>query len=84
MERNHRCACGGQPGDLVREGDGPEQGGRGVAEDLREETREYLAGVMEEMSPAEVEAFTKSVEKFVASGRSRRAKDLAADGGTPS
>ena len=61
-----------------------EQRGREVAENLREETREYLASLMEEMSPAEVEAFTKSVEKFVASGRSRRAKDLAADGGTPS
>ena len=61
-----------------------EQRGREAAENLRDETREYLASLMEEMSPAEVEAFTKSVEKFVASGRSRRAKDLAADGGTPS
>ena len=61
-----------------------EQRGREAAENLRDETRECLARPREEMSPAEVEAFTKSVEKFVASGRSRRAKDLAADGGTPS
>ena len=51
--------------------------GREVAENLREETREYLATLMEEMTPAEIDTFTKSVEKFVASGRARRAKDLA-------
>ncbi len=50
-----------------------------AAENLREETREYLATLMEEMTPAEIDTFMKSVEKFVASGRARRAKDLAAE-----
>jgi DNA-binding MarR family transcriptional regulator len=54
--------------------------GREVSESVREETRAYLAGLMDSLSPAEVDGFTTFVEKFVASGRARRAKDLAAEG----
>ena len=53
--------------------------GREVSENLREETREYLGSLFEGMSPADIAAFTTSVEKFVASGRARRARDLAAE-----
>ncbi|MGE3076948.1 MAG: MarR family transcriptional regulator [Dehalococcoidia bacterium] len=53
--------------------------GRAVSESLREETREYLSSLMESMSPEDIAKFRESVEKFVASGRERRAKDLAAD-----
>ena len=53
--------------------------GRGGAGNLREGTRGDPATLMEEMTPAEIDTFMKSVEKFVASGRARRAKDLAAE-----
>jgi len=54
--------------------------GREVSESVREETRAYLAGLMDSLSTSEVEGFRTFVEKFVASGRARRAKDLAAEG----
>ncbi|MGB4863132.1 MAG: MarR family transcriptional regulator [Tepidiformaceae bacterium] len=53
--------------------------GRQVSESLREESREYLCGLFESLSPEDITAFRESVEKFVASGRARRAKDLAAE-----
>lgn len=56
--------------------------GREVSESLREETREYCARLMESMSPADIEGFTKYLEKFVASGRASRARDLAAETAT--
>jgi DNA-binding MarR family transcriptional regulator len=57
----------------------PEPRGREVSESLRDETRDYAAALFEALSPADVAMFTASVEKFVASGRARRAKDLAAE-----
>ena len=54
--------------------------GREVSESVREETRDYLAGLMEGLTPSEIDGFTTFVEKFVVSGRARRAKDLAAEG----
>ncbi len=56
--------------------------GREVSESLREETREYLATLFEGLTPADIDDFTTAVEKFVSSGRARRARDLAAE--TPS
>jgi DNA-binding MarR family transcriptional regulator len=53
--------------------------GREIQESLREEIRDYVATLFESLSTAELDAFTESVERFVMSGRSRRAKDLAAE-----
>jgi DNA-binding MarR family transcriptional regulator len=53
--------------------------GREVSESLREETRAYLGGLFEGLNDAEIASFRDSIEKFVASGRDRRAKDLAAE-----
>jgi DNA-binding MarR family transcriptional regulator len=53
--------------------------GREVVESLRQETREYAAGLMDGMSEAELEEFTHAVSTFVASGRARRARDLASE-----
>lgn len=47
-----------------------------VQESLREEIREYVAGLFESLSVAETMQFAASVEKFVLSGRKRRARDL--------
>ncbi len=53
--------------------------GREVSESLREETRDYLAALFDGLTPTEVSLFTVAVEKFVLSGRARRARDLAAE-----
>ena len=53
--------------------------GRDIQESLREEIRDYVATLFEGLNPAEVDAFTVAVERFVLSGRNRRAKDLAAE-----
>ncbi|MEO8541876.1 MAG: MarR family transcriptional regulator [bacterium] len=50
-----------------------------IQESLREEIRDYVAGLFEGLSESEVDEFSHSVQKFVLSGRSRRAKDLAAE-----
>ncbi len=47
-----------------------------VQESLREEIREYVAGLFESLSVAETLQFAASVEKFVLSGRKRRERDL--------
>lgn len=47
-----------------------------VQESLREEIREYVAGLFESLSVAETIQFAASVEKFVLSGRKRRERDL--------
>lgn len=47
-----------------------------VQESLREEIREYVAGLFESLNVAETLQFAASVEKFVLSGRKRRARDL--------
>ncbi|MES4792069.1 MAG: hypothetical protein C4321_02960 [Chloroflexota bacterium] len=50
--------------------------GKAVVESLREELRDYAAGLMESMSPAEFLEFARSVERFVESGSQRRRRDL--------
>ena len=50
-----------------------------VQESLREEIRDYVAGLFEGLNESEIDDFSRSVEKFVLSGRARRAKDLAAE-----
>lgn len=50
-----------------------------VQENLREEIRDYVGGLFEGLNEQEVEDFSRSVEKFVLSGRSRRARDLATE-----
>jgi len=47
-----------------------------VQESLREEIREYVAGLFESLSVGETLQFAASVEKFVLSGRKRRERDL--------
>lgn len=56
--------------------------GREVSEGLREEIREYVASLFEGLSVGEIDAFSTAVERFVVSGRARRAKDLAAETAT--
>jgi DNA-binding MarR family transcriptional regulator len=51
--------------------------GRAAVESLRQELREYTSGLMDDMSDAEIDAFISVVGRFVASGRSRRSRDLA-------
>ncbi|MFN8617230.1 MAG: MarR family transcriptional regulator [Dehalococcoidia bacterium] len=51
-----------------------------VQENLREEIRDYVAGLFESLSEAEVDEFCASVQKFVLSGRARRARDLEDEG----
>ena len=58
--------------------------GREVSESLREESREYVASLFESMNESEILQFRDSVERFVASGRERRARDLAAESSTSS
>lgn len=51
--------------------------GRAAVESLRQELREYTVGLMDDMSDGEVDAFIAAVDRFVAAGRARRARDLA-------
>jgi DNA-binding MarR family transcriptional regulator len=51
--------------------------GRAAVESLRQELREYTAGLMDDMSDDEIDAFIAAVGRFVAAGRARRARDLA-------
>jgi DNA-binding MarR family transcriptional regulator len=53
--------------------------GRTVVESLREELRNYAAGLMENMSPAELTDFVRALERFVESGVLRRKRDLQAE-----
>lgn len=53
--------------------------GREVVESLRQETREYAAGLMDGMDDEQLAAFTEAVSAFVDSGRARRKRDLAAE-----
>lgn len=55
--------------------------GREVLESLREEIRDYTAGLFSNLSSPEIDEFTQAVERFVAAGREKRARDLASDGG---
>ena len=50
--------------------------GKAVVESLREELRDYAAGLMDSMSPAELLEFASSVERFIESGSQRRQRDL--------
>jgi DNA-binding MarR family transcriptional regulator len=53
--------------------------GREISENYRDEIRDYVGRLFESMSAPDVATFTAAVEKFVGSGRARRAKDLAAE-----
>jgi len=53
--------------------------GADALNNLREETRDYAAGLFEGMSQSEVADFTRIMERFVLSGREKRARDLAAE-----
>ncbi len=55
--------------------------GRAAVESLRQEVREYTVGLMEGMSDSDLDAFTEVVGRFVEAGRTRRARDLAAETG---
>lgn len=57
--------------------------GRAALENLREDLRDYTQGLMEDMSEAEVEAFTSAVDRFVEAGRARRVRDLAVESADP-
>lgn len=50
-----------------------------VQESLREEIRGYAGSLFEGMDETDLDDFSASVQKFVLSGRTRRAKDLAAE-----
>ncbi len=56
-----------------------EERGRSALSSLRAETQQYAANLMESLTPEEVDQLTKSLGGFVASGRARRARDLASD-----
>ena len=49
-------------------------------ENLREEIRDYVAGLFESLSDSEIEEFSAIVQKFVLSGRARRERDLEDEG----
>lgn len=51
-----------------------------VQENLREEIRDYVAGLFESLSDSEIEEFSAIVQKFVLSGRARRERDLEDEG----
>lgn len=53
-----------------------EDRGREAVLSFGEESRQYAAGLMEGMKPAEIDAFTECMRRFVASGQARRARDL--------
>ncbi len=50
--------------------------GRQEISSFREEIRAYSAGLMSEMTEADLNAFTASLLRFIEAGRSRRMKDL--------
>ncbi|MCZ2108325.1 MAG: MarR family transcriptional regulator [Dehalococcoidia bacterium] len=53
--------------------------GREAVASLRTETRAYAAGLMEDMSEDDLHNFVAIVNRFVASGRARRTRDLQAE-----
>lgn len=55
-----------------------EERGRNAVASLRQDSREYTAGLMEDMDDEDLEAMAEALRKFVTSGRKRRAKDLGA------
>ncbi|MEX0781480.1 MAG: MarR family transcriptional regulator [Dehalococcoidia bacterium] len=58
-----------------------EERGRNVVASLRAEFRQYVADLMESMPDDDLDLFAQTVEKFLASGRARRARDLRAEHG---
>ena len=56
-----------------------EEPGRVAISSLRQEVYDYMAGLMESMSPEELEQLTTSLQRFVESGRARRQRDLQSD-----
>ncbi|HMO54997.1 MAG TPA: MarR family transcriptional regulator [Tepidiformaceae bacterium] len=57
--------------------------GRAALENLRGDLRDYARGLMEDLTEAEIEAFTTAVQRFVEVGRAKRMRDLATDAPTP-
>jgi DNA-binding MarR family transcriptional regulator len=55
-----------------------EERGRTVVASLRQDVREYAAGLMEDMSDAELDLLSTALQRLVESGRARRARDLRA------
>ena len=53
-----------------------EDRGRDVVASLRAELREYAAGLMERMDDEGLDAMIAGLQKFIASGRQRRNRDL--------
>ncbi|MCC6383198.1 MAG: MarR family transcriptional regulator [Dehalococcoidia bacterium] len=52
--------------------------GRNALASLREETYEYIEGLMESMDERDLAALAAAMEKLIASGRERRRRDLQA------
>jgi DNA-binding MarR family transcriptional regulator len=57
-----------------------EERGRQAVSSVREETQEYMAGLMAGLDPVSLEQLQSSLEAFVASGRAQRKKDLQSEG----
>jgi DNA-binding MarR family transcriptional regulator len=56
-----------------------EERGRETVKNLRAETQDYAASLMEDLSPAEIDQLAASLNRLVESGRARRAEDLRAE-----
>ena len=59
-----------------------EDRGRAAVSSVRSETRDYSANLMDSMSTEEIEKLTQSLTSFVASGRTRRIRDLEEEPGS--
>lgn len=53
-----------------------EERGRSVVASLREELRTYAGGLMDDLTDPELDVLTGALQRFVESGRARRARDL--------
>ena len=56
-----------------------EERGRETVKNLRAETQDYAASLMEDLSPAEIDQLAASLNRLVESGRARRSEDLRAE-----
>lgn len=54
-----------------------EDRGRNVIASVRQELREYAAGLMDDLDDDDLDRLVGCLQKFVDSGRSRRARDLS-------
>ncbi|MCC7366668.1 MAG: MarR family transcriptional regulator [Dehalococcoidia bacterium] len=53
--------------------------GRDAVTHTREENREYVRGLLEDLDTGDLVEITAALEQLAAAGRARRARDLAAD-----